>query len=59
MSKKQKNKVLMSESHGLNIEVEATSGEEAMDKANRGDYEDSQIDPFSREIVDRFAVEVL
>ena len=52
-------KVLMSESHGLIIEVEATSGEEAMDKANRGDYEDSQIDPFSREIVDRFAVEIL
>ena len=47
--------VLMSESLGKTIEIEAESAEEAMEKVNCGDWYDKNV--ISQNVIDRFAVE--
>ena len=48
--------VLMSESLGKTIEVEAESAEEAMEKVDCGDWYDKDV--IREKVIDRFAVEV-
>ena len=47
--------VLMSESLGKTIEVEAESAEEAMEKVDNGDWYDKDV--IREKVIDRFAVE--
>tara|TARA_Y100001949_G_C15714327_1_gene212315 strand:- start:95 stop:316 length:222 start_codon:yes stop_codon:yes gene_type:complete len=47
--------VLMSESLGKTIEIEAESGEEAMRMVDNGDWYDKQV--VKEKVVDRFAIE--